>query len=155
MIHNASHGKPLPVYGSGENVRDWLYVEDHCEAIDRALEKGVPGEVYNIGGNNEQSNLQLVKTLCALLDEMCAESSYRPHERLITFVADRPGHDLRYAIDATKIRTQLGWQPPENLASGLRKTVRWSLDHQEGPERVMSGEYRGERLGLALEACEA
>jgi dTDP-glucose 4,6-dehydratase len=155
MIHNAIHGKPLPVYGTGANVRDWLYVEDHCAAIERVLQRGVPGEVYNVGGNNEQSNLELVKTLCALLDEMCPESPYRPHERLITFVADRPGHDLRYAIDATKIRTQLGWEPRENLASGLRKTVRWYLDNPEWCERVMSGEYRGERLGLALEDTAA
>jgi len=151
MILNALAGKPLPVYGTGANVRDWLYVEDHCRAIERVLERGEPGEVYNVGGNNEQSNLQLVKALCSLLDELCPDSPHRPHERLIKFVPDRPGHDLRYAIDATKIRAQLGWEPQENLASGLRKTVRWYLDNSEWCERVMSGEYCGERLGLAVE----
>lgn len=155
MIHNAVHGQPLPVYGTGANVRDWLYVEDHCRAIECVLQHGIPGQVYNVGGNNEQSNLQLVKTLCAFLDEMCPDSPHRPHEQLIAFVADRPGHDLRYAIDATKIRTQLGWEPRENLATGLRKTVRWYLDNTEWCERIMSGEYRGERLGLAREETAA
>ena len=155
MIHNALAGKALPVYGTGANVRDWLYVEDHCRAIECVLDRGAPGEVYNVGGNNEQSNLQLVKALCSLLDEMCPDSPHGPHERLITFVTDRPGHDLRYAIDATKIRTQLGWEPQENLASGLRKTVRWYLDNTEWSERVMSGEYCGERLGLAVEESTA
>jgi dTDP-glucose 4,6-dehydratase len=155
MILNALAGKALPVYGTGANVRDWLYVEDHCRAIEYVLDRGEPGEVYNVGGNNEQSNLQLVKALCSLLDELRPDSPHCPHERLITFVADRPGHDLRYAIDATKIRTQLGWEPEEDLASGLRKTVRWYLENSEWCDRVMSGEYRGERLGLTVEESAA
>lgn len=151
MIHNAVRGKPLPVYGTGANVRDWLYVEDHCRAIERVLERGEPGHVYNIGGDSERTNLEVVKILCALLDELRPESPHRPHEHLITFVADRPGHDLRYAIDTAKIRQQLDWQPKESFESGLRKTVRWYLDNDDWCERVMSGEYRGERLGLAME----
>jgi dTDP-glucose 4,6-dehydratase len=148
MIHNATHGKPLPVYGTGANVRDWLYVEDHCRAIERVLEAGTPGEVYNIGGNNEKTNLDVVYTLCDLLDEMRPDSGHRPHRSLIKFVADRPGHDLRYAIDASKIRNELGWEPEETFETGLRKTVRWYLDHQTWCRRVMDGSYRGERLGL-------
>jgi dTDP-glucose 4,6-dehydratase len=148
MIHNAAHGKPLPVYGTGANVRDWLYVEDHCRAIERVLEAGAPGEVYNIGGNNEKTNLEVVHTLCDLLDEMLPDSPNRPHRKLISFVADRPGHDLRYAIDASKIRSELGWEPEETFETGLRKTVRWYLDHRDWCGRVMDGSYRGERLGL-------
>lgn len=148
MIHNAVNGKPLPVYGKGANVRDWLYVEDHCRAIECVLEKGTPGEVYNIGGNNEKTNLEVVHTLCDLLDEMLPNSSYYPHRKLISFVADRPGHDLRYAIDASKIGQALGWEPAETFATGLRKTVAWYLDNQGWTQRVMDGSYRGERLGL-------
>ncbi len=151
MIHNAVRGKPLPVYGTGSNVRDWLYVEDHCRAIELVLERGTPGEVYNVGGNSERTNLELVRTLCSLLDQMLPDSVNRPHSRLIDFVADRPGHDLRYAIDATKIRREVGWEPQESLESGLRKTVTWYLQNDAWCERVMSGEYRGERLGLGLE----
>lgn len=149
MIHNAVQGKPLPVYGKGENVRDWLYVEDHCRAIERVLEAGTPGEVYNIGGNNEHTNIEVINTLCALLDEMVPDSAHRPHAELIHFVQDRPGHDLRYAIDASKIGEQLGWTPQETFATGLRKTVRWYLDHSEWCQRVLDGSYRGERLGLS------
>jgi len=148
MIHNAVNGKPLPVYGKGTNVRDWLYVEDHCRAIEFVLEKGVPGEVYNVGGNNEKTNLEVVHTLCDLLDELLPDSPYRPHRNLISYVADRPGHDLRYAIDATKISQQLGWAPLETFESGLRKTVQWYLHNQEWTARVMDGSYMGERLGL-------
>ncbi|CAL1241285.1 dTDP-glucose 4,6-dehydratase [Candidatus Methylocalor cossyra] len=148
MIHNGLHGKPLPVYGNGGHVRDWLYVEDHCQAIERVLEAGRPGEVYNIGGNNEKTNLEVVETLCDLLDEMRPEAPWVPHRQLITFVEDRPGHDLRYAIDADKIRRELGWRPTETFESGLRKTVRWYLDNQTWCRRVMDGSYRGERLGL-------
>jgi len=147
MIQNALAGKPLPVYGTGANIRDWLYVEDHCRAIERVLEAGIPGEVYNIGGNNEKTNLEVVHTLCDLLDEMRPESPHGSHRQLIAFVTDRPGHDLRYAIDATKIQSQLGWEPRETFESGLRKTVRWYLDHLEWCQRVMDGSYRGERLG--------
>jgi dTDP-glucose 4,6-dehydratase len=148
MIQNAIAGKPLPVYGEGANVRDWLYVEDHCRAIERVLELGKPGEVYNIGGNNEKTNLEVVNTLCTLLDELLPGSPHRPHDNLITFVADRPGHDLRYAIDAGKIRRELGWQPAETFETGLRKTVQWYLHNQDWTRRVLDGSYRGERLGL-------
>jgi dTDP-glucose 4,6-dehydratase len=148
MIHNAVAGKALPIYGKGTNVRDWLYVEDHCRAIECVLDKGVPGEVYNIGGNNEKTNLDVVHTLCALLDELLPNSPHRPHINLITYVADRPGHDLRYAIDAAKISRELGWTPVETFETGMRKTVEWYLTHQEWIQRVMDGSYRGERLGL-------
>ena len=152
MIQNGIEGKPMPVYGTGSNVRDWLYVEDHCRAIERVLEAGKPGEVYNIGGNNEKTNLEVVHTLCDLLDEMRPESPHRPHRELITYVADRPGHDLRYAIDAGKIESELGWAPEETFETGLRKTVRWYLDNGGWCRRVMDGSYRGERLGLEPEA---
>ncbi len=142
MILNALSGKPLPVYGDGQNVRDWLFVGDHCAAIRVVLEKGRVGETYNIGGNSEQRNLDVVRTLCALLDELVPTSSYRPHEKLITYVKDRPGHDRRYAIDATKIRTELGWEPSETFASGLRKTVSWYLDNRAWCDNITSGSYR-------------
>lgn len=148
MIHNAVNGKPLPVYGKGTNVRDWLYVEDHCRAIETVVAKGIPGEVYNVGGNNEKTNLEVIHTLCALLDELLPNSPHRPHINLITYVADRPGHDLRYAIDASKIQRELGWAPEETFETGLRKTVQWYLDNQAWIDRVMDGSYRGERLGL-------
>jgi dTDP-glucose 4,6-dehydratase len=148
MIDNAMHGKPLPVYGSGANVRDWLYVEDHCRAIERVLAAGTPGEVYNIGGNNEKTNLDVVQTLCDLLDAMLPDPERVPRRKLINFVADRPGHDLRYAIDAGKMRRELGWEPEETFETGLCKTVRWYLDNQTWCRRVMDGSYRGERLGL-------
>lgn len=145
MIQNATRGKPLPVYGTGSNVRDWLFVEDHCRAIERVLEAGTPGEVYNIGGNNEKTNMEVVHTLCDLLDELVPQEQSR--RELITFVKDRPGHDLRYAIDASKIRRELGWEPAETFETGLRKTVQWYLDNQTWSNRVMDGSYRGERLG--------
>jgi dTDP-glucose 4,6-dehydratase len=148
MISNAVQGKPLPVYGAGANVRDWLFVLDHCKAIERVLDAGAPGEVYNIGGNNEKTNLAVVETICSLLDEMLPDSPHRPHRDLITFVKDRPGHDLRYAIDASKIRRELGWEPEETFDTGLRKTVRWYLDNASWCQRVLDGSYRGERLGL-------
>jgi len=149
IIQNALSGKPLPVYGNGSNIRDWLYVEDHCRAIERVLEAGTPGEVYNVGGNNEKTNLDVVHTLCDLLDELRPDSSHRPHRQLITFVNDRPGHDQRYAIDASKIKAELGWEPGETFETGLRKTVQWYLDNQEWCQRVMDGSYRGERLGAS------
>ena len=148
MILNALEGKPLPVYGQGLNVRDWLYVEDHCRAIERVLEAGRPGEVYNIGGDNEKRNIEVVKTICTILDRLHPQG--RPHERLITFVADRPGHDLRYAIDAGKIRRELGWRPEETFESGIEKTVRWYLEHLDWCRRVTDGSYRRERLGVAV-----
>ncbi len=147
MILNALSGKPLPIYGDGGNVRDWLYVGDHCRAIWQVLEAGVPGEVYNIGGNSERTNLQVVDTLCALLDELVPDSAHRPHAGLKTFVTDRPGHDRRYAIDAGKIKRELGWAPQESFDSGLRATVAWYLKHRDWCERVTNGSYRGERLG--------
>ncbi len=148
MIHNALNGKPLTVYGDGRHIRDWLYVDDHCRALSCVLQKGAVGEVYNIGGDNEKTNLEMVQTLCALLDELAADSGHAPHQSLIQFVADRPGHDRRYAIDAGKIKRELGWAASETLATGLRKTAAWYLNNRKWVERVMSGAYRGERLGL-------
>jgi dTDP-glucose 4,6-dehydratase len=142
-------GERLPVYGKGENVRDWLHVEDHAEALTLVLRHGRPGETYNVGGDSERRNIDVVRAICALLDEMLPQSPNRPHERLIEFVTDRPGHDARYAIDASKIKTELGWTPRHSFDSGLRDTVRWFLDNRPWWERVMSGAYRGERLGLA------
>jgi dTDP-glucose 4,6-dehydratase len=140
MIANAVAGKPLPVYGDGSNRRDWLYVGDHVAALRAVLEGGRVGEVYNIGGNAETSNLEVVHALCALLDELCPQGG--PHARLIGFVGDRPGHDQRYAIDPGKIVSELGWQPRETLAGGLRRTVKWYLEHQDWVSQVQSGEYR-------------
>jgi dTDP-glucose 4,6-dehydratase len=141
MIVNALAGKPLPVYGDGMQVRDWLYVKDHCSAIRRVLEAGRLGETYNVGGWNEKPNIEIVHTVCALLDELrpSAEGSYK---RLITHVKDRPGHDRRYAIDARKIERELGWRPAETFETGIRKTVQWYLSHPEWVQRVQSGAYR-------------
>ncbi len=147
-IHNALRGKPIPVYGDGGNVRDWLYVQDHCRAVLKVLEGGRVGETYNVGGHNQKTNLEVVRTICSLLDKLVPGSSFVAHASLITFVEDRPGHDRRYAIDASKIRRELGWVPRETFESGMKKTVRWYLDNQEWCERVLSGAYRGERLGL-------
>jgi dTDP-glucose 4,6-dehydratase len=141
MIHNALAGKPLPIYGDGMNVRDWLYVGDHCAAIRRVLDAGHVGETYNIGGRNEKPNLEIVHAVCALLDELRPDPA-GPHARLITHVKDRPGHDRRYAIDARKIERELGWRPAETFETGLRKTVAWYLDHQDWVEHVASGAYR-------------
>jgi dTDP-glucose 4,6-dehydratase len=140
MISNALKGLPLPVYGDGKNVRDWLYVDDHCEGIRAVLEKGRLGETYNIGGRQEMTNLELIHQLCAVLDEIHPQGA--PHTQLITFVKDRPGHDRRYAIDCTKIERELGWTPRESFASGLRKTIQWYLDNAEWVEHVTSGSYR-------------
>ena len=148
MIFNALKGDPLPIYGDGKQVRDWLFVDDHCKAILHVLEKGKVGQVYNIGGNNEKTNLEVVQTLCKIIDELVPDSKFRPHKNLIRYVTDRPGHDRRYAIDASKIQNQLGWKPEESFETGLRKTVQWYLDNKEWINRVMSGAYRGERLGL-------
>ncbi|MAX18109.1 MAG: dTDP-glucose 4,6-dehydratase [Nitrospina sp.] len=148
IITKALSGEPLPIYGEGKQIRDWLHVEDHCRAILQVLRNGTVGQVYNIGGLNEKTNLEVVQSLCEILDEMVPGSPYRPHKNLIHHVTDRPGHDHRYAIDASKIQNQLGWQPQESFETGLRKTVRWYLDNQDWTNRVMSGAYRGERLGL-------
>ncbi|WP_407276350.1 dTDP-glucose 4,6-dehydratase [Halothiobacillus sp. DCM-1] len=142
MIHNALAGKPLPVYGDGQNVRDWLYVLDHCRAIDRVLEAGQVGETYNVGGCNEVKNLDVVHTLCDLLDTLVPKADGSSYKAQITFVTDRPGHDRRYAIDARKIERELGWTPQETFATGLKRTVQWYLDHPDWVAHVTSGEYR-------------
>lgn len=142
MCINILLGKPLPVYGDGQNVRDWLYVGDHCSALDVVIYQGAPGETYNIGGNNEVKNIDLVRQLCMLMDELAPSLPVRPSENLITFVKDRPGHDRRYAIDATKIRTELGWTPSVTVEEGLRRTVEWFLSHQDWWEPLLSQEYQ-------------
>jgi dTDP-glucose 4,6-dehydratase len=153
MILNAAEGRSLPIYGDGGNVRDWLYVEDHCEGIRLVLERGVPGQKYNIGGGNERTNLQVVDALCAALEEERPAArnpalAGRPYAALKTFAPDRPGHDRRYAIDASKIRRELGWTPRHAFEDGLRKTVRWYLANRAWCEAVETGKYRRERLGL-------
>lgn len=140
MIVNALQRKPLPVYGDGRNVRDWLYVTDHCEAVRQVLEHGRPGETYNIGGNAEKANLDVVRSVCAILDGLRPDSA--PHEQLVTFVKDRPGHDRRYAIDAGKISSELGWRPRERFETGLKKTVEWYLDRMQWVDNITSGAYR-------------
>ena len=147
VILKCLRGESIPVYGQGENVRDWLYVTDHCEALTTVLEKGTPGETYNIGGNNERSNLELVKMLCRLLDQLKPSDKLESYDELITFVSDRPGHDLRYAINASKIKNELGWEPKEDFESGFLKTVKWYLENQSWWERILSGDYQLERLG--------
>ena len=139
---NALEGKRLPVYGDGMNVRDWLFVEDHCSAIRAVLEKGLVGGTYNIGGNSERTNIDVVTTICDLVDEMSPDAGRAPRRRLISFVEDRPGHDRRYAIDAGKLSRELGWRPAEHFESGLRKTVRWYLDHADWVDSVRTGAYR-------------
>ncbi len=147
MILNALEGKPLPVYGEGRQVRDWLHVEDHARALWQVLNEGLPGETYNIGGHNEKQNIEVVHALCGLLDEL-APSQHSPYRQLITHVADRPGHDLRYAIDAGRIQRDLGWTPDETFETGLRKTVQWYLDNSVWCQRVQDGSYQRERLGV-------
>jgi dTDP-glucose 4,6-dehydratase len=142
VIHNALKGKPLPIYGDGQQIRDWLYVKDHCRAIRRVLEAGRPGETYNIGGWNEKANLDVVQTLCAILDELQPRADGRSYTSQVTFVADRPGHDRRYAIDASKLERELGWKPQESFETGIRKTVAWYLDNQAWVSNVTSGAYR-------------
>ncbi|PKU25441.1 dTDP-glucose 4,6-dehydratase [Telmatospirillum siberiense] len=147
IIIRGLEGKPLPVYGSGSNIRDWLYVEDHAQALRLVVEQGEPGQSYNIGGHNERTNLQVVEAVCDLLDEF-SPIQEGPRRRQITFVADRPGHDRRYAIDSAKIQRELGWTPKENFESGLRKTVRWYLDNREWWKSILDRGYRAERVGL-------
>ncbi len=142
MITHALAGKPLPIYGDGANVRDWLYVGDHCAALRLVLVRGIPGETYNIGGRNERSNRSVVESICTLLDELRPDSAHRPHARLIKFVKDRPGHDRRYAIDASKLERELGWHAQENFDTGLRKTVQWYLEHASWVEDVTTGAYQ-------------
>ena len=148
VILNAQAGKSLPVYGKGDNIRDWLFVDDHARALRLVLAQGKPGETYNIGGHNERTNLEVVQEICRLLDELLPDSPHCPHANLITFVADRPGHDQRYAIDAGKIERELGWTPAETFETGLKQTVAWYLTHDEWCRNVQSGGYRQERLGL-------
>ncbi len=142
MCLNILLGKPLPVYGDGQNVRDWLHVSDHCTAIDRVLQKAIPGDMYNIGGNNQVKNLDIVHQLCDLMGELAGELPQRPHE-LITFVTDRPGHDRRYAMDISKIERELGWSPAYDFATGLRQTVEWYLNHRDWWQPLLSEEYQG------------
>ena len=152
VILNAIHGKPLPVYGNGLQIRDWLYVEDHAKALIKVVTEGKIGETYNIGGHNEKTNLEVVQTICDLLEELAPEkpSGIDKYRDLITFVKDRPGHDARYAIDASKIERELGWVPEETFETGLRKTVQWYLDNKPWWERVLSGAYRMERIGADI-----
>lgn len=150
MILNAKAGKPLPVYGKGNQIRDWLYVDDHARALYRVITAGKVGETYNIGGHNEKQNIEVVQTICALLEELAPEKpeGVANYADLITFVADRPGHDLRYAIDATKMARELDWQPAETFASGMRKTVAWFLANEEWCTAIANSKYQGERLGV-------
>jgi dTDP-glucose 4,6-dehydratase len=148
MILNALEGKALPVYGNGQQIRDWLYVEDHARALYRVASQGQAGETYNIGGHNEKQNIEVVKTICALLDELQPRTDQRSYSSLITYVTDRPGHDLRYAIDASKIAKELGWKPEETFETGLRKTVQWYLNNLQWCRRVQDGSYQRERLGV-------
>ncbi len=149
VILNALEGKELPVYGDGGQVRDWLHVEDHARALVLVAEQGRPGESYNVGGNAERTNLAVVRAICALMDALAPDAAIGRRESLIRFVADRPGHDQRYAIDASKIAAEFGWRPQESFESGLEKTVRWYLDNRDWWGRIRSGLYRGERLGLS------
>ena len=142
VILNALAGKPLPIYGDGMQIRDWLYVKDHCAAIRRVLEAGTPGETYNVGGWNEKPNIDVVKTICGILDQLQPRSDGKPYIEQITYVTDRPGHDRRYAIDATKLERELGWKPAETFETGIKKTVQWYLDHQDWVQNVTSGAYR-------------
>jgi dTDP-glucose 4,6-dehydratase len=152
-ILKALHGEQIPVYGKGDNVRDWLYVDDHSRALHAILTKAKPGASYNVGCDGERTNIVVVRQICALLDEMLPSSPHKPHDRLVTFVADRPAHDRRYAMDAKKLRRELGWEPQESFDTGLRKTVRWYLDNRWWWEPIWHGRYQGARLGTAQEAA--
>lgn len=150
VILNALDGKALPVYGKGNQIRDWLYVEDHAKALYKVVTEGTIGETYNIGGHNEKQNIEVVEIICHILDELKPQSNNQPYEELITFVEDRPGHDLRYAIDASKIKNDLGWTPEESFESGIRKTVKWYLNNLDWCRRVQDGSYQRERLGVQV-----
>lgn len=149
VILNALDGKALPIYGKVDQIRDWLYVEDHAKALYKVVTEGKVGETYNIGGHNEKQNIEVVKTICKILDELKPQDNNQPYETLITFVKDRPGHDLRYAIDASKIAEDLGWKPEETFETGIRKTVEWYLNNLEWCRRVQDGSYQRERLGIS------
>jgi len=146
IIQKAISGEPLPIYGKGDNIRDWLFVDDHVKALWRIVTEGENGQVYNVGGHNEMTNIDVVKTICAILDDIRPRADGQDYAKQITFVADRPGHDRRYAIDATKIQRDLDWTPDETFETGIRKTVQWYLDHAEWVAKV-SGDYQGGRLG--------
>ena len=147
VILNALDEKPLPIYGKGDNVRDWLHVDDHAKALHLVLEQGIPGEKYNVGGNNERTNLEVVETICAMLDELSPRASGDAYHELITFVEDRPGHDRRYAIDSSKLKGELGWEPEHTFETGIRDTVQWYLDNDWWWSPIREGKYAGERLG--------
>lgn len=149
VILNALDGKLLPIYGKGDQIRDWLFVEDHARALYKVVTEGKIGETYNIGGHNEKQNIEVVKTICKMLDELKPQANNQPYEALITFVKDRPGHDLRYAIDASKIERELNWKPKESFETGIRKTVEWYLNNLEWCRRVQDGSYKRERLGVS------
>ena len=149
VILNALDGKAIPIYGKGDQIRDWLYVEDHAKALYKVVTEGKVGETYNIGGHNEKQNIEVVKIICKILDELKPQDNNQPYETLITFVKDRPGHDLRYAIDASKIAKDLGWKPEETFETGIRKTVEWYLNNLEWCRRVQDGSYQRERLGVS------
>ena len=149
VILNALDGKAIPIYGKGDQIRDWLYVEDHAKALYKVVTEGKVGETYNIGGHNEKQNIEVVKIICKILDELKPQNNHQPYETLITFVKDRPGHDLRYAIDASKIAKDLGWKPEETFETGIRKTVEWYLNNLEWCRRVQDGSYQRERLGVS------
>lgn len=151
VVLRCLRGEPIPIYGKGDNIRDWLYVGDHCEALKTVFESGEPGETYNIGGNNEQTNLGLVKMLCEVLDSLRPRGDNKSYQDQITFVTDRPGHDKRYAIDATKIKDQLGWEPQEKSETGFRRTIQWYLDNESWWQDILSGSYQLERIGLKTE----
>ncbi|MBL4660680.1 MAG: GDP-mannose 4,6-dehydratase, partial [Alcanivoracaceae bacterium] len=149
IITKALNFEALPVYGDGTNIRDWLYVEDHCSAIEKVITTGKVGEVYNVGGNEEKQNIEVVHALCDILDELRPVAG-KSRRDLITFVKDRPGHDQRYAIDSSKLQNDLGWQPQESFVSGIEKTVQWYLDNKQWSDRVLDGSYQGQRLGQKL-----
>lgn len=150
VILNALEGKALPIYGKGDQIRDWLFVEDHARALYRVVTQGTVGETYNIGGHNEKQNIEVVKTICHILDRIQPRVGQQSYAELIQFVQDRPGHDLRYAIDATKIQNELGWKPEETFETGIEKTVQWYLDHLDWCRRVKDGSYQGQRLGVGV-----
>ena len=148
MIANCVDEKPLPVYGEGLNVRDWLFVEDHCDAIYKVLQHGKIGDTYNIGGHNEIRNIDIVNTICSILDELKPRSNHQSYSELIVYVTDRPGHDFRYAIDASKIKNDLGWTPKETFETGIQKTIQWYLNHGDWWRKIQDGTYNQERLGI-------
>jgi len=154
VISNAVNGKPLPIYGDGKQIRDWLYVQDHCEALYTVLQRGAAGESYNIGGSNQPANLEIVQMICKILDEFLPDSKFVPHANLIEFVKDRPGHDRRYAMNTTKIKRELGWQPKESLESGLRKTIRWYLDNKDWVNATLENEAHKDWLTQNYESRE-